>query len=57
MLTETVKNKEEGGEKTDFGAIFRELLFLHTTHKWKKIGKIDILYSVLWYKVDFETLL
>lgn len=47
MLTETVKNKEEGGEKTDFGAIFRELLFLHTTHKWKKIGKIDILYSVL----------
>ena len=51
---ETVENKEEGGEKVEFGAIFCELLFLQAMHElnWQ-----EILYSILWYAVDFENLL
>ena len=30
---ETVENKEGGGEKVDFGAIFCELLFLQAMHE------------------------
>lgn len=30
---ETVENKEEGGEKVEFGAIFCELLFLQAMHE------------------------